>query len=230
MNLITVRALISSVLLVERAIAYPFLNGKTCGRVLQKFKRNGTKVINSSLYRHVRSNCRRVCRVDRSLSVPSVGGQTCSRRGGGGVWRVNPRHRHNSYGSSLHCKWTRLKCRIQLITYSFCSLLQETTAPNSYGIQAGSSFISSGTSLTQGRVATRVIPHPNYSPVTYDNDIAILKLDSPLWFNKAIAPIALPPAGFIPKIGAKATASGWGATSENGQSPEIGRASCRERV
>ena len=35
--------------------------------------------------------------------------------------------------------------------------------------------------------------HENYNDVTYDNDIAIIKLDRPATFSKSIWPICLPP-------------------------------------
>ena len=37
--------------------------------------------------------------------------------------------------------------------------------------------------------------HENYDTQTFENDIAILKLDRPVQFNKSIWPICLPPRG-----------------------------------
>jgi hypothetical protein len=37
--------------------------------------------------------------------------------------------------------------------------------------------------------------HENYNTKTYENDIAILKVDRPVTFSKSVYPICLPPPG-----------------------------------
>ncbi|XP_029301572.1 ST14 transmembrane serine protease matriptase a [Cottoperca gobio] len=62
----------------------------------------------------------------------------------------------------------------------------------------------------------RVISHPNYNAYTFDNDIALMELDSPVAYSDYIRPICLPapqhdfPSGDIVWI------TGWGATREGG--------------
>ncbi|XP_058797839.1 venom protease-like [Phymastichus coffea] len=53
--------------------------------------------------------------------------------------------------------------------------------------------------------------HPDYSPSTLDNDIAILKIHRPTIFNTYIWPICLPPVGAIFE-NKQATVVGWGMT------------------
>ena len=53
----------------------------------------------------------------------------------------------------------------------------------------------------------------NY-PVKHNNDFVLLKLTSPLKFNKKVQPACLPNPGDRPKIGLKCLTSGWGATKE----------------
>ncbi|XP_012737369.2 trypsin-2 [Fundulus heteroclitus] len=57
-----------------------------------------------------------------------------------------------------------------------------------------------------------VIPHPQYSPQTIDNDIMLMKLSRPATFNKYVQPVALPtrcaPVGVMCKV------SGWGNTED----------------
>jgi len=60
-----------------------------------------------------------------------------------------------------------------------------------------------------------IIVHPDYNETTLDNDIAILKLASPLTFNNDVQPACLPNRSFKPN-GQTAFVSGWGDTMENG--------------
>jgi secreted trypsin-like serine protease len=55
----------------------------------------------------------------------------------------------------------------------------------------------------------RVIIHRAYEPATFENDIALLELESPVQYDKHIVPICLPDdsADFT---GRMATVSGWG--------------------
>ena len=55
--------------------------------------------------------------------------------------------------------------------------------------------------------------HPRYNPcgaVRYDNDIAILKLGYPLYFNEYVQPACLPDKWFLPPKNEMAWVSGWG--------------------
>ena len=65
----------------------------------------------------------------------------------------------------------------------------------------------------------KIILHENYNPTTIDNDIAILKLKTPLTFNANVQRACLPEASFVPS--GKAVASGWGLVSQfPNQSPQ----------
>ena len=60
--------------------------------------------------------------------------------------------------------------------------------------------------------------HPDYSPFTLDNDIAILQLDTTLNFNSDVNSVNLPcPEGNYDGV---AKVSGWGALSFGGPSPD----------
>jgi hypothetical protein len=65
--------------------------------------------------------------------------------------------------------------------------------------------------VTQRRKVKRVIPHPMFSPVDLEEDIALIELDQPLEFAPNIQPICLPKkdADFTRKQG---VVSGWGLT------------------
>lgn len=80
--------------------------------------------------------------------------------------------------------------------------------------------ITSETSVTQRLSIAQIIVHPSYSPITYDNDIALIKLSSPITFpsNNKIAPICFPTAGNL-YANVQAIVTGWGTTSSGGTQP-----------
>jgi secreted trypsin-like serine protease len=85
-------------------------------------------------------------------------------------------------------------------------------------ILAGSNYLDDTTSPTvQRQTVTKIIPHPNYDPVSFANDIAILQF-SPLTIssNSKLAFICLPNANQDPfETNSDLVAIGWGYTYEN---------------
>ena len=55
----------------------------------------------------------------------------------------------------------------------------------------------------------KVLVHPNYVGGTFDNDLALLELSSPVTFQEHILPICLP-AEESNYAGGVATVAGWG--------------------
>ncbi|XP_030591273.1 transmembrane protease serine 9-like [Archocentrus centrarchus] len=62
------------------------------------------------------------------------------------------------------------------------------------------------------RTVTQIIKHPNYNSVTSDNDIALLKLSSPVNFTPYIAPVCLAASGSTFYSGTNTWVTGWGDT------------------
>nr|XP_046245751.1 ST14 transmembrane serine protease matriptase a [Scatophagus argus] len=62
----------------------------------------------------------------------------------------------------------------------------------------------------------QIISHPNYNHYTYDNDIALMELDSPVTYSDYIRPICLPAAQHDFPAGNTVWITGWGATREGG--------------
>ncbi|XP_078420767.1 coagulation factor X-like [Cetorhinus maximus] len=63
--------------------------------------------------------------------------------------------------------------------------------------------------------------HPQYDPIRYDNDIALLYLNQPVNFCISIAPICLPNHNLgqlLLQVGKVGTVSGWGLTHKGGRS------------
>lgn len=73
------------------------------------------------------------------------------------------------------------------------------------------SFVSK--SAQTQKVSTTYIHH-NHNGQTLDNDIALLKMESPVEQNEAVCLVCLPARGSNRKSGKKCTVTGYGYTSE----------------
>ncbi|XP_077562674.1 uncharacterized protein LOC144178589 [Haemaphysalis longicornis] len=72
------------------------------------------------------------------------------------------------------------------------------------------------------RGAKKKVVHPKYNFFTYENDLALVRVDEPLEFMPHIAPICLPPDNESDDlIGRNATVTGWGRLSEGGVLPSV---------
>ncbi|EFX75606.1 hypothetical protein DAPPUDRAFT_26576, partial [Daphnia pulex] len=68
------------------------------------------------------------------------------------------------------------------------------------------------------RKLRRVVRHKGYHAANFFNDIAILKMDSPVKFSSTISPVCLPSAGTRDLyVNKDAVVVGWGALQEDGK-------------
>ncbi|XP_013173574.1 PREDICTED: serine proteinase stubble [Papilio xuthus] len=70
------------------------------------------------------------------------------------------------------------------------------------------------------RGVARKAVHPKYNFFTYEYDLALVKLDSPVQFAPHISPICLPATDDL-LVGENATVTGWGRLSEGGVLPSV---------
>ncbi|XP_039754757.1 serine proteinase stubble isoform X1 [Pararge aegeria] len=70
------------------------------------------------------------------------------------------------------------------------------------------------------RGVARKAVHPKYNFYTYEYDLALVKLDSPMQFAPHISPICLPASDDL-LVGENATVTGWGRLSEGGVLPSV---------
>lgn len=91
-----------------------------------------------------------------------------------------------------------------------------------FEIQAGVLRRFSFSPQRQIRYVTNVIVYENYNRVDMRNDLALLKLDRPLIFNRWVRQICFPlnKPPFGPKTGEICSAVGWGALHEHGPDRE----------
>ncbi|KAK9309050.1 hypothetical protein QLX08_001227 [Tetragonisca angustula] len=70
------------------------------------------------------------------------------------------------------------------------------------------------------RNVRRVIVNRGYNPTTFESDLALLELESPIQFDVHIVPICMPEDG-IDFTGRMATVTGWGRLKYNGGVPSV---------
>uniref|UniRef100_A0A4W6E966 Serine protease 56 n=1 Tax=Lates calcarifer TaxID=8187 RepID=A0A4W6E966_LATCA len=66
----------------------------------------------------------------------------------------------------------------------------------------------------------RIIPHPKFNPKTFNNDIALVELTSPVILSEHVTPVCLP-SGMEPPTGSPCLVAGWGSLYEDGPSADV---------
>jgi len=90
-------------------------------------------------------------------------------------------------------------------------------SPRNFQIVAGEHNNEQNEGPEQVRRVAEIINHPNYDPDTYDNDIAIWRLSTPLELNEYAVRTTLPPDNFAPR--GNGLVAGWGAFYSQGPAP-----------
>ncbi|KAI4881434.1 hypothetical protein NFI96_014473 [Prochilodus magdalenae] len=66
----------------------------------------------------------------------------------------------------------------------------------------------------------RVIAHPKFNPKTFNNDIALVELSSPVVLSERVTPVCLP-SDTEPPAGTPCLVAGWGSLYEDGPSADV---------
>uniref|UniRef100_A0A9J8CHG7 Peptidase S1 domain-containing protein n=1 Tax=Cyprinus carpio carpio TaxID=630221 RepID=A0A9J8CHG7_CYPCA len=66
----------------------------------------------------------------------------------------------------------------------------------------------------------RIITHPKFNPKTFNNDIALVELSSPVILSERVTPVCLP-SDLDPPAGTPCLVAGWGSLYEDGPSADV---------
>ncbi|NWY01688.1 OVCH1 protein, partial [Nothoprocta ornata] len=68
----------------------------------------------------------------------------------------------------------------------------------------------------QRRRVKTIVVHPDFDPVSYDSDIALVQLEAPLEYSTAVRPVCLPHRTETLPSSSLCAVSGWGITEADG--------------
>lgn len=71
------------------------------------------------------------------------------------------------------------------------------------------------TPFVSDRNVSRIVVHPNFNPATFDNDVALLQLSSPIAFSSHIRPVCLAAPRSKWNAGTSCWVTGWGRIKTN---------------
>lgn len=110
-----------------------------------------------------------------------------------------------------------LQAHILLNNNLFCHFYFSTST-SGWQISLGRQNLQGNNPNEVSRTVARIILHPNYDSITNNNDIALLKLSSPVTFTDYIRPVCLAAGGSVFNNGTDSWVTGWGAVKEGGES------------
>ncbi|XP_027030587.1 ST14 transmembrane serine protease matriptase a isoform X2 [Tachysurus fulvidraco] len=157
-----------------------------------------------------------VCGVQPFKTSRIVGGQDATE--GEWPWQVSL-HIKNS----LHVCGASIISEKWLVTAAHCVQDEpkiRLSQPESWEVYLGL-YKQNQLNKAEKRYLKRIIAHPNYNEYTFDYDIALMELDTPVNFKETIRPICLPSSSYVFPVGKAVWITGWGATREGGSGASL---------
>merc|ERR1712198_599194 len=124
-----------------------------------------------------------------------------------------------SYGSPWHFCGASIYNENWAICAGHCVAGEDMNNPDYLQVVAGEHNQDITEGNEQSIILSKIIQHEGYNAFTVANDVSVLQLSSPLTFNDFVQPIPLAEAGHA--ASGDCIVSGWGTTSEGGNTPSV---------
>ncbi|XP_063328800.2 transmembrane protease serine 9-like, partial [Pelmatolapia mariae] len=134
-----------------------------------------------------------------ALNTRIVGGQVAPV--GSWPWQVSLQRSGSHFcgGSLINSQW--------VLTAAHCF---PTITASGLTVNLGRQSLQGSNPNAVSRTVTQIIKHPNYNSKTFDNDICLLQLSSPVTFNNYISPVCLAASDSTFYSGVNSWVTGWG--------------------
>ncbi|KAK8402386.1 hypothetical protein O3P69_000660 [Scylla paramamosain] len=122
-----------------------------------------------------------------------------------------------SYGFDFHFCGASIYNEHWAVCAGHCVQGEDMNNPNYLQVVAGDHTLYHDEGHEQTVVLSKIIQHEDYNSFTISNDVSVLKLSKPLTFNDRVKSI---PLQSEKEFLGECVVSGWGTTTEGGQSPD----------
>ncbi|XP_065597738.1 transmembrane protease serine 2 [Cyrtonyx montezumae] len=200
---------------------YYFSQGVATEVTFKSFMKLNTSAGNTDLYKRLQNSD--YCESGSVVSlrciecgVPTISTTIMSRIVGGSMamlgqwpWQVSlhVQGTHICGGSIITRDW--------LVTAAHC-VEGQFSDPSVWSVYAG--ILSQNQMLSGlGYRVQQIISHPDYDTDSKDNDVALMKLETPMHFTDTVRPVCLPNPGMMFEPNQQCWISGWGAEYQGGK-------------
>ncbi|KFO95039.1 Suppressor of tumorigenicity 14 protein, partial [Calypte anna] len=89
------------------------------------------------------------------------------------------------------------------------------SSPSGWRAYMGLHTINEKSNRVAMRPIKKILVHPQYDQSISDYDIALLEMETPVFFSELVQPICLPSTSRVFAYGSACYVTGWGAITEN---------------